>query len=508
MPPQGLITFPLIPNIQSATFVLTPGITPSVCTVRLPANLPVRAGVGRLQFTFGNVRFAFNHCAVKQSSARFDRQGSDIVLQIVDRRWRWRFGEINGRYNLRTADNAIIESTRKSVRQLASLCLAGLNEPRASTAALPDDVFPRTHWRHIPPARALNELCRDSGCRVVLGVDDRVRIVRAGERVESPANGAEIFAGEGVTSRLRPASVKVAGGETLCQTRLPLQAVGLDFDGSIRPINDLSYTPSHGWSQEYAACFANLGSPDSPLESAASRGNRALAEQSVFRWYAVAGDAAGRITLPEFGSLESVDQILPLRSHRLEFGEDQNGKRRELPATVQGVYHAGGEDLGNTPPYTLYTDEFTIDEAAGIVKFFHPVFKLSSAGLTLPAELTLTTSFPVRSSITHEYHHEVHEERLSGGSDNVDSLVISRDDLRRRIIRKYHVSGDITIDDNLPAFQRAARAHAKLARREFEQSASREIRYAGLVPVQADGVFEKITWSVDKDHGAETIVTN
>ena len=331
-----------------------------------------------------------------------------------------------------------------------------------------------------------------------------MRIVRPGGGSDLPTGGSEVFASVGVTGTLRPDSIRIVGAETLCQKRLPLRAVGLDSDGSIRPINDLSYKPSHGWAAEYAGYFSNLGSPGSAGESALSRRNRELAELSVFRWYAVAGDASGRISAPGFGSLKSPESILPLRTERLEFGEDSNGNRRALPPIVEGVFYPGGEDLGNTAAYTLYTDAFEIDADLGVVKFAHPVVGLSATGETLPAELYLTTAFPVRNSGASVYEHEVVEESLAGASHNTGPMVVTRPDMRRRVIETYNGNG-AAVSDNRAAFRKEAKAHIATLRRQWEARAGREVRYAGIVPIEPDGSRE-IAWSVDKDLGAETVV--
>lgn len=504
--PQGLIHFPGLASIQSAKFRLTPGITPSVCTVRLVLQRPLQSEVGTLQFTFGSTRFAFSQCAIHKSAARFDDDGATIQIEILDRRWKWRFGEINGHYNVRRADNSIVEPTRKSARQLAELCLRAMNEPRVLVAALPDNVFPKVHWKSSPPARALQDLCDAFHCQVVLGIDDQVQIVAQGVGRELPVGGSQIFASEGVTAALRPGSIKLVGGETWCQTRLPLRAVGLDADGSIRPINDLSYTPSHGWSQEYESHFGNLGDPDNPAESAISRRNRALALQTVFRWYALAGDAAGGVSVPGFGWLPTPDAILPLNNFRLEIGEDTFGAPRELPPLVEGVFYPLGEDLGVTTENTLYTDDYEIDCETGIVKFTNPVIKLSASGDTQPAELYVTTSFPIRNTQTGEYHREFIEERVAGSGESTNALVITRDDICRRIIESRNVNGNVVLRDNLHDFQREAKAQAAKRKVEFESQPSREIRYAGLVPLQPDGRTKEVIWSVDKDVGAQTIV--
>lgn len=68
----------------------------------------------------------------------------------------------------------------KSPQQLAKLCLDALGETNYDVSELPDTARPYVHWDEVRPAEALARLCDQFGCRVVLGVDDRVYVRQVG----------------------------------------------------------------------------------------------------------------------------------------------------------------------------------------------------------------------------------------------------------------------------------------------------------------------------------------
>lgn len=67
--------------------------------------------------------------------------------------------------------------------------------------------------------------------------------------------------------------------------KLNLEAVGLDTDGQIKLIDELSYKPAAGWGQEWHAVFPSITNP----------AHRELAVRSVFRWYRIVGEPGGQL---------------------------------------------------------------------------------------------------------------------------------------------------------------------------------------------------------------------
>ena len=238
---------------------------------------------GTLAIAFDRVRLEFPDCRLADAYLRRSQGGYVIGLSIVDRRWKWAFGAISGRYNLRCADESIDPENRaRRPQELARLLLDGMGETGYDVSLLPNDARPLIEWISAVPAQALADLCDGLGCRVVLGIDNRVRIVRAGLGAFLP-EGGRVTEGIGIDPPERPDALAVVCGPTRYQAKWELEAVGLDTDGAIKPIDELSYKPSAGWENEYPGLFSGV-------EGTRSRRRRV---ESVYRWYRIKKEAGG-----------------------------------------------------------------------------------------------------------------------------------------------------------------------------------------------------------------------
>src|SRR3990167_6709017 len=118
--------FPGVSRIIEGTFTLSHGITPSVALLRIVPQDRLIAETGPLTIEYGQTRIRIDGCRVRGASIQRETSSGRIVsLQIEDRRWKWRYGEISGRYNIRFANGQIdtINSDEKTPQQLATLLL-------------------------------------------------------------------------------------------------------------------------------------------------------------------------------------------------------------------------------------------------------------------------------------------------------------------------------------------------------------------------------------------------
>src|SRR5579872_313698 len=240
---------------------MSQGISPGVCHVELPQELCGQlASRGDLEFTYGDQSFTLFDCKLASGHLAPARGGYLARVRLLDRRWRWKFGCISGNYNLRMAAGApaaegldanaghgvipaaldasrrVRPGTEKSPQELAILCLEAMGETLYDVSALPNDPRPQVDWSYSNPAQALQSLCDGLGCRVVLGLaDNRVRIVRHGEGSPLPQNAFVEFPSAGLRPAAAPGALLLVGGPSVFQGFLPLEPVGIDLDGSIRP---------------------------------------------------------------------------------------------------------------------------------------------------------------------------------------------------------------------------------------------------------------------------------
>ena len=210
-----------------------------------------------------------------------------MSVRILDRRWKWQYGEISGRYNIREKEEEYLidPDTEKKPRQLATLLLAAMGEVGYSVDELPNDNRPQKHWVSANPANELYQLCDSLGCRVVLGLDNRVRLRRVGSGASLPVLGIEISDSVGIDAQARPDSIKVVCGPTRYQARFFLEAVGKDVDGRIKFLDDLSYRPDDGWGA------ANVDGDFDDVRDESRCAAQKLAILSVFKWYRIEAPA-------------------------------------------------------------------------------------------------------------------------------------------------------------------------------------------------------------------------
>src|ERR1051326_6996221 len=257
--------------VESASYTASHGTAPGTAVLVVQPTTKTLAVHGTLKITDGTGTIALPGCRLDDLTVSKGADGEVWNLRIVDRRWRWRdLGGIDGVYNQLDPQGKLIPWTIRSPTELATLCLLAMGEVnfvldglppgldssvgQAIQTMLPPGITspptgtnPPVNWNATPPAQALQEIAEKFGCRVVYRcIDDVVMVTKAGVGDTLPMNvGVSIFKlGPSIKNPERPHAVGVVGAPTRYQMRLRLEAVGLEWDGRYRPIDDLSYAPS------------------------------------------------------------------------------------------------------------------------------------------------------------------------------------------------------------------------------------------------------------------------
>jgi hypothetical protein len=516
--PQGIASFPGLEQLIDASISLSHGISPSVATLTIVPQIGLVTEIGTLTLAFGDTVLEFPDCRVEHSSFERTAAGGVWRLSLVDRRWRWRFGQISGTYNVRR-DNSTLQQgendtidTQRTPQQLATLCLEAMEETDFDVSDLPTEPRPSVEWDYDVPAVALAALCDQLGCRVVLGLDNRVAIRRVGVGASLDALQA-IEAGMIVNPPPRPDAIAVVCGANRYQVDFPLEAVALaeatsQSSDSILPLEQLSYAPNGGWSKSDVPFFLQVASEF-----------RALAQKSVFKYYriklpvAIPGyDASG-------GQATRLEQILPIENAQVEVAE-QDGQLVSQPAAVFGVWYRENEDIVNTaaslrplistsagaaPDESRYQRPFSIDAARGLVIFSEPVYANKHASATGgsghevvvgPADLVLRASCQLRDPQTSSLERHVRTRTLESSSGTTtrylrhDEIVLTH---VPNYSSDYHLSGLTT---NAADVNAQADEFLDAAEREYADSMPQTVRYGGLVPIELDGAIEQISFHV------------
>lgn len=501
--PQGLFQFAGAQALFSGSFTLATGISPSVCTLSVaPGARSLR--IGPLVLSYGGVRMVWRDCIVDKVEASIGEDGfTTWQLSILDRRWKWRgLGKISGKYNTRVG-GTIDDTTRKSARQLVDLCLKELRERNAVTAEVPTDIFPEVEWDYEPPAEALAKLCDELGLVVVLDVTDRVRVMRKGSGPPLP-NLPSVVAYEALVDPPElPSEIVIVGGPTRYVGFVALVAVGLEADGTIKPIDELSYKPADGW-----------GSVDLRSFYSVAEESRALAQQTVFKWYRVIDTVTG---LPGRKDPVARELLLPLDPDEAETIVDvETGRTEKRSSEVKGVFYNGTDAFGvfyddaETPPeaddfQSLYSDSYDIDTERGIVKFPQAMYQLyigssrtGGSGIA-PADLWLKIGLSLRDPETRAIERYEFRGSRKTGSPTPARYVV-RDDLVR--VRTIGEGGEWT--DNLDTLKPQAAAIRRQIEAEYKVETPVAASYDGIVPISPSGAVPSVSWTIADSGRAST----
>lgn len=493
--PKGDFSFPGLNSIRKADYTLTHGVTPSIALVEL---LPqeITNILGTMIFSYGGTGVAFLGCKIISSTVRKTGGGWVMVVKIADRRWKFsETGEISGVFNLRKEDESIDSTTEKTPQQIATLCFQAMQEVSFSISALPNLSRPEMILENENPAQVLSGLCEDLGCRVVPGTDNRMRVEQTGIGAALPT--AFIMSPSfSVDIPDIPDSIKVVGGKTRHQSRWTLEAVGEDTDGSIKPIDDLSYTPASGWNK-------TSSSRQSTVLKEFGKKAHALAKKTVHRWYRITETIGG-------DGLTFRSQVLPIETGLIDVYTDDKQEDRQQQAVVRGVYWLRPNTqiplATNSVSTDFYDDDFSINAKEGIVQFSETVVKATQNGDDIdtdPAELTLEVAYSVQGILTKLWKRAEQESTISAPARRTGPLIVKREDIVQTHISLYDDSGNFTgLDSNLPQTEMNDVITAKL--QEFQVVKAFTADYPGIVNISPDGAIRQVSWSVTQGVGSTT----
>lgn len=264
------LTWPgLAAGFTSFTYSAGHGTMPGRAVLITNPQPVAPALAGDLAWTCGNNGVRLTDCRCVSLTASSSLGGKHWVLVIEDRRWKWRFGVVNGVYNELDPYGKLVPWKIRSPVELAVLCLKELGETNylltlppgltrrdgrryagylATGTQFPDfGTNPVTRWNATPAAAALSQLAGKYGCRVMLDpVTDRVLVVPGGGDVALPVGGSINTEGITLNAKPVPRAVIAVGDDKWFQMKLRLEAVLPEYDGKYVPIEVASYAPKMG----------------------------------------------------------------------------------------------------------------------------------------------------------------------------------------------------------------------------------------------------------------------
>jgi hypothetical protein len=464
---------------RSAQFSLTMGISPDIGTLVIPVEaLPVLPQKADLWLCDGVGQVIFRDLYALMNTVRDLPGGKEVMIQIADRRVLWKWAAINGSYNQPGAGITLLD---KSARDLLDLALNAC--PNVPGVSVDYDVlwWPAVAWDEANPAVAAKELAEDLGMAIYLGPDGWVHVEKVDKVVPWPS-GATSEEEVSNSSRLKPEKIEVVGPKIINEeTFTGLVAVGMEIDGTIVPIDDLSYKPYvglGGWSIE-SFDFPMVSSGTFNGVAYTEEEARELAKKCIYRWYIV----------------KSADwSKLPLLDVRAEVVEVDGQSQRAKPYVI-----ADNASFNGSTWVTLAATadglgiDFTLDGELGLVKFDEPVYTVTGPGWKATAKAAADVSLRAAYYTSSRYRREI---SLVGGEAGTQQHQAPE-------LQQWNIEGTPQNDTELNASADTLLDRLKAA---YEVPGPQRRTYPGILDIRPSGELRSVQWRVSPGEGALTVL--
>jgi len=526
------IAFDGIEGIEGGEFTLQHGPDPSIANIRCSPQAKFPNLNGTLTISQNGETVRMKNCRIDESSIAY--RGAKVNLRILDRRWKWRYGAISGRYNVYKDDGTLDKDTELAPQHLAAKCATVMREPNMDVSHLPTDARPTCIWDHEAPARALATLCDQLGFRIVLGTDDRVRLLPVGVGALLSADGTTSDGGDTLNPPEMPDTIRFIGLPNIFEWDFYLIPVGKDTDGQWKFINSLSYAPEDGWAT------VDL---EGDFNEVADETARELAKATVFKYYRVwptdltTNDIEERLKAfnkflkiePFSSPIERAWQIEWL-SHQARMTTGANGERHYREPMLYGNFYDGHEAFENTIPAAAVglagdldggvkplpsepaTDaekkqvfppgSYFIDQENLMVGFHEPVYTLRQDGNETyynRAYLRLRIAFRMREFGTFDSGGYVHTDfsQPTGAANNTPAMLVRSSDIARVQYPQFQGEFDkYQIQTNDDEFKREAQSHIDAALRRLTVERPQTMTWERIRNISPDGAIQVVTWRV------------
>jgi hypothetical protein len=512
---QGTFYYPGITGVLSCSVTFSLGISPSVTQVSIPPTPGIQKR-GTAVWSYGGTVRVMPRSMV--GPIQVSRSGGKVVwsVSILDRRAAWTTGQISGEYNVRNGD-AVIESTAKNPRELATLCLQAMEETQYDVSALPTNDQPYVNWQVEVPAKALADVCELYGCAVSLQRDNSVKIVKLGTGNDLPTGW--LTRDESIDPGDVPKALACLTAPTQWQVDLELEPVGAEYDpdnpdeiGEIKPIDDLSYAPEGGWGEQ---------SDYLDFDAITDDKTRKIAAATVWKWYRVKYSEITVGILEEAGlpgavvEYDDINQVLPLVDGQVETEGVGDNRKPKSPA-VWGKFRDGHElmanntseiEVGEYSEELLVTNEsFSVDVSTGVVKFGGPMIRDGDPdGLfertVEPAILKLRCAVNLRDKDTRAPQRQFKQIPLDPSAPTLPKYVTRED-----IVPQYYVKDGQWVN-NAEEVESQVDFYLNQEMANFRTQPGATADYAGFIPVDNDGALLQITYSIDGEGKATTKIS-
>jgi len=278
-----------------------------------------------------------------------------------------------------------------------------------------------------------------------------------------------------------------------------LTAVGIDTDGSVQVLDDLSYTPDHGWESEDPESFPSFNDDPDILP---------LVEKSVYKMWRM--DAPVQVPSTDVPYVTDLRQ-LKLYNRLVDTHFDPNDSSKIVPKKpeIWGSFNLKYAQTVKTPTSTqgTYKTGITVDEERWRIITDDRLYSVDSDGNYAPANIQVKIAYSVRDPDTWEFLRYTQDLQLDSAVPT-QPRIIRREDIFGKAVGTFDKnftltdSTDNTDSDNL---NQEANYYLQAAAQEYIEQDSFDIPYAGLVPIQVDGLIQQVTYTISSGPGGSTM---
>lgn len=472
---QGIGTLGSL-TVLGAQMTHVRGVDPSVCLIRLVPDVTFDRFVDDLTLTYGGISLTATDVAVAAVPGRWhlDREHYRWNAVALDRRWKWRYTRISGKYNVRRCDGSIDPETQKSARQLGQILFDELGEAGYDVSDLPSTAYPAVLWDNALARLELQWLCDLFAADVCMTLSDTFSIQAITTTASLPAGGTPVTP-ETYSHKpaVMPSKVRIAGSDLIKQDWISLTPVGLDWNGNIEPLTSLSYAPAGGWGNQWPYAFPDVATQ-----------YRHLAFETVWRWF-----------IPP-------DNIV-LLNHPAESGLDTTRNQKFcLPPQVRGDFFML-DDLGTNGSDEYSSAVFRIREDLNLVEFEYPVYALSSGTIVNPS-LEINTGYIEVDATGVSTQSYSYDQNIPEAKKVTDPRVLRHPELLWHDITAS-IYGSAT-GTNTAALDAEATVYAEAVANSYSYDKAQDIIYDGILAIDLTGSITQIRWTVGNDWPAFTRV--
>ncbi len=556
----GQVYFPGIQAIESLTLTDCSGIQPSraYLTIFPQENIPPLSG--DLVLIYNNHRIVFRNCYVDTATFTRNAGGFVIRLCILDERWKWSYGQITGRYNIRLPNNFVNKDHEKTPQELAKLCFEAMGVADFDVSALPNDSRPDVDWVAANPAQELANICDDLGCRIIIRRSDGMKIiVVTGQGGDLPDNNLYPVQddGGGFDPKNLPDFLEVRTGPIEVQAQLKLAPIGRDIDQNWKYVPNLSYCPTpidigkpgyklgFGFGTQVPS-FSEVDGTRETLPDGSAISPRELALQWLYRAWRISTHTSVTKGKKVKGQpalwIDGIDMYVTrkqiIQSDKLvQCWTDERGEVHKRPAYMCGRFESTKEFQTdqNYPDGTRIDYQaktiFDPEERASFSVHFDPIDTDRSVIVTSKqmriftndrdnpgldgsfpsaydfATLRYVSAIQIRDIETWQPIVYTRRRSLGRGSDSTNVLIINRPDIQPWIINLYKNNGSFaSSSNNYNEVDKQCEFYLDQIQRTLEDIASGTRVYIGLYPIDMDGAIQQVQYSVGPS-GSDTIAS-